>query len=54
MKSKILLLILFLTTYNSFPQDNEIGVFIGGTNYIGDIGPTTYIDPFRYDNTGIN
>ena len=27
-------------------QDNEIGVFFGGTNYIGDIGPTTYVYPF--------
>ena len=49
MKNKIFLLILFLITFNSFSQDNEIGVFIGGTNYIGDIGPTTYIDPFKYD-----
>ena len=49
MKNKIFLLILFLITFNSFSQDNEIGVFIGGTNYIGDIGPSTYIDPFKYD-----
>ena len=49
MKNKIFLLILFLITFNSFSQDNEIGVFIGGTNYVGDIGPTTYIDPFKYD-----
>ena len=27
-------------------QDNEIGFFFGGTNYIGDVGPTTYINPF--------
>ena len=27
-------------------QDNEIGVFFGGTNYIGDVGPTTYVNPF--------
>ncbi len=26
-------------------QINEIGVFIGGSNYIGDIGATTYINP---------
>lgn len=26
-------------------QIHEIGVFIGGSNYIGDIGPTTYIAP---------
>ena len=26
-------------------QIHEIGVFLGGSNYIGDIGPTTYIAP---------
>lgn len=26
-------------------QIHEIGVFAGGSNYIGDIGPTTYITP---------
>jgi hypothetical protein len=26
-------------------QINEIGLFLGGTNYIGDVGPTTYIAP---------
>ncbi len=26
-------------------QINEIGVFAGGANYIGDVGPTTYIAP---------
>lgn len=26
-------------------QIHEIGVFLGGSNYIGDVGSTTYIDP---------
>lgn len=26
-------------------QIHELGVFIGGSNYVGDIGPTTYIAP---------
>ncbi|MFV5684134.1 DUF6089 family protein [Flavobacterium sp. GB2R13] len=26
-------------------QIHEIGVFVGGSNYIGDVGPTTYISP---------
>ena len=26
-------------------QTHEFGVFIGGSNYIGDIGSTTYIAP---------
>ena len=32
-----------------FSQDNEIGIFAGGSNYIGDVGPTTYISPFSYN-----
>ncbi len=40
---------LFITLYASClnSQDNEIGIFFGGTNYIGEVGPTTYIDPLR-------
>ena len=26
-------------------QIHEVGVFLGGSNYIGDIGPTTYVSP---------
>ncbi|WP_073352095.1 type IX secretion system protein PorG [Flavobacterium xanthum] len=26
-------------------QIHEIGVFLGGSNYIGDVGPTTYLSP---------
>jgi hypothetical protein len=26
-------------------QIHEVGVFLGGSNYIGDIGPTTYVAP---------
>ena len=40
--------ILFCGSLNS--QDNEIGFFFGGTNYIGDVGPTTFINPFSKDN----
>ena len=32
-------------------QDNEIGLFFGATNYIGDIGPTTYINPINSENS---
>ena len=32
-----------------FPQDNEIGIFAGGSNYIGDVGPNAYISPFSYN-----
>ncbi len=39
-------LVLFLISLSSTrAQIHEIGVFLGGTNYIGDIGPTTYVNP---------
>ena len=38
--------ILFMCIYSqSWAQINEIGVFVGGVNYIGDVGKTTYINP---------
>ena len=49
MTRKIILLIFFFTTVHVFSQDNEIGIFAGGSNYIGDVGPTTYISPFSYN-----
>lgn len=38
-----LFLLLGLTKANA--QINELGVFLGGSNYIGDVGPTNYISP---------
>jgi hypothetical protein len=38
-----LLLLLFFFTTNA--QIHEVGVFVGGSNYIGDIGLTTFISP---------
>lgn len=39
--------LLFVTfSYGiSYSQIHEIGFFAGGSNFIGDVGPTTYIDP---------
>lgn len=37
------LLIWFSTQVNA--QINEIGIFVGGSNYVGDIGASTYIRP---------
>ncbi|MAV13832.1 MAG: hypothetical protein CMC28_02630 [Flavobacteriaceae bacterium] len=37
------ILIFFLS--QSYSQKNELGIFIGGSNYVGDIGPTTFINP---------
>jgi Domain of unknown function (DUF6089) len=39
----IITLILFFQMTNA--QIHEIGVFLGGSNFIGDVGPTAYIYP---------
>jgi len=49
MYKKVLYTMICLSALNSFSQSNEIGVYFGGTNYIGDLGPTTYIDPGRFE-----
>ena len=42
-------LIIFLMSigfiYNSHSQIYEVGVFVGGSNFIGDVGATDYISP---------
>jgi hypothetical protein len=38
-----LFFLFFAFTMNA--QIHEVGVFVGGTNYIGDVGSTTYISP---------
>lgn len=42
---KIFVLILLLIVSKSQAQIHEIGVFLGGSNYIGEIGKTNYINP---------
>jgi len=37
--------ILFFFLSQSYSQKNELGIFIGGSNYVGDVGPTTFINP---------
>lgn len=41
----VLLLLVTLLPALASAQINEIGLFAGGANYIGDVGPTTYIAP---------
>ncbi len=49
MMKKTLFIFLFFVCFKlSFAQINEVGVFLGGSNYIGDIGKTTYIYPNSY------
>ncbi|CAN1541899.1 hypothetical protein MCEGE10_01799 [Flavobacteriaceae bacterium] len=44
--NRIYLFIICITSYIGMnAQIHEIGVFVGGSNYIGDIGPTTYVAP---------
>lgn len=33
---------------NSFGQIHELGIFVGGSNYIGDVGPTDYLPPNEF------
>jgi hypothetical protein len=41
-----LIFVLSLTSTNA--QINELGIFLGGSNYIGDVGPTDYIAPNEF------
>lgn len=40
----IFIFVLFSSTF-SFSQIHEIGIFAGGSNFIGDVGSTKYISP---------
>jgi len=48
MKKHIIAILFLLSSMYSFSQINELGVFLGGSNYIGDIGSTRYIWPNNY------
>jgi len=45
MKRFFLTILLITGVLNLNGQINEIGVFLGGSNYIGEIGKTNYINP---------
>ena len=45
MKKIVLTFSFLLFSLASFSQINELGIFAGGSNFIGDIGRTTYIYP---------
>ena len=47
MKKQLLAIVFICITSISWSQINEIGVFIGGSNYVGDVGKTNYISPNR-------
>ncbi len=45
MRKLILVFVIILAANQGMAQIHEIGIFAGGNNYIGDIGPTNYISP---------
>ena len=45
MKKILSVLVVFFLCTKAQAQIHEIGVFLGGSNYIGDVGKTTYIAP---------
>ena len=45
MKKNFNLLLCFFPFITLNAQINEIGVFLGGSNFVGDVGSTTYIAP---------
>jgi hypothetical protein len=53
MKHLTVILIIALSSFYSQAQINEIGVFLGGSNFIGDVGATNYIAPNKLAIGGI-
>lgn len=45
MKKIVFVILIFFFSGSVFAQINEAGFFVGGSNYIGDIGRTNYIYP---------
>lgn len=46
---RLVLYIFFIAFFNSSKaQIHEIGVFLGGANYVGDVGKTNYINPNEF------
>lgn len=45
MKKIFNLLLCFLPFLSLHSQIHEVGVFLGGSNFVGDVGKTTYINP---------
>jgi len=45
MRHLTIIVLCILSVHFSYSQINEIGVFLGGSNFIGDVGATNYISP---------
>jgi hypothetical protein len=48
MRRHVICLLFILGLTRAEAQINELGIFLGGANYIGDIGPTNYIKPNEF------
>lgn len=46
--NRLILSFLLLIAFSSQAQIHEIGVFAGGSNFIGDVGETTYVNPNEF------
>ncbi|AJR03200.1 type IX secretion system protein PorG [Siansivirga zeaxanthinifaciens] len=53
MRYLIVLILSVLSIQISHSQINELGVFLGGSNFIGDVGATDYIAPNQFAFGGI-
>ena len=51
MRTSILFIVCLYFCIAVFGQEYEIGVSLGGTNYVGDIGSTSYINPNKLAGT---
>src|SRR5690606_20250972 len=45
MRHLTILAISILSIQSGYSQINELGVYVGGSNFIGDVGATNYISP---------
>ena len=45
MKNRVLTMLFIVMSTYSYAQINELGLHVGGSNYIGDVGRETYIYP---------
>jgi hypothetical protein len=45
---RFFLFIFIIGLTKSHAQIHEVGVFLGGSNYIGDVGKTNYVDPNEF------
>ncbi|SFW70226.1 hypothetical protein SAMN02927921_03436 [Sinomicrobium oceani] len=44
-KRAVIIFLLLLSVQSGIAQIHELGVFLGGSNFIGDVGKTNYINP---------